>query len=710
MSLRWLTFGLSREEEERFRQANLGADIAQTRICILLILLPLVAFAINDYAFFRFSPYFFIFGLLRLALFTHSLLLFGRLKGMTDYRTYDNAEFAWALFFTLFSLAINAMRPHAYVAHTVVVVVAVFVTVLAIPNRFAYQLAISLIYTIGETLIIVPSLPTATQASVTALFSMYVANSIAVTCARQLHSWRRREFLAREDERKAKAEVDRHLAERRQIEEALERSETMLRSVLNQMPSGVTVRDARTGELVISNPRSNEIIGTPGRPYHSREWPVNRSMVTGEVVEGEEAEFEREDGTSITLSISSAPVRDLQGRIVMGVTIFHDITERRRAQETLRLSEEKYAKAFAINPAAIFMTRLGDGRVIEVNETWQAMFGYRRDEVVGRSSLDLGIWPTAEARYRRIRELQEKGSLRNVEETMVRRSGESFATLASAEMLVVAGEEVALSTWLDVSRQKEAETALRKARDELEVRVEERTSELREAYVKLEEEMAGRKHVEDQLRQAQKMEALGTLTGGIAHDFNNILASIIGFTEMALDDDIPRDSPARHHLALVLKGGFRGRDLIRQMLAFSRKGGPEMRPVMVNPLVKETAKLLRATIPSTIEVQVNVTSAPDMVLANASGLQQIVMNLSVNAAHAMRAAGGRLSISLSDTELETGKGLAPGPYFLLAVQDTGIGMDARVMERIFEPFFTTKGPGGGDGNGPCRGLWHREEL
>jgi len=201
-------------------------------------------------------------------------------------------------------------------------------------------------------------------------------------------------------------------------------------------------------------------------------------------------------------------------------------------------------------------------------------------------------------------------------------------------------------------------------------------------------DITAQKKAEAQLRQAQKMEALGTLTGGIAHDFNNILAAILGFAEMSLDD-VPKGTVLEKGLRNILISSFRARDLIRQMLTFSRKTEYEKQAMPLTPIVKETAKLLRASIPATIEIDVHITATSDTVIANATGIQQVVINLCTNAAYAMKEQGGKLTITLSDSN----------KYVELAITDTGIGMNAEVQKRVFEPFFTTKEVGEGTGMG-----------
>ena len=198
------------------------------------------------------------------------------------------------------------------------------------------------------------------------------------------------------------------------------------------------------------------------------------------------------------------------------------------------------------------------------------------------------------------------------------------------------------------------------------------------------------------------MEALGTLSGGIAHDFNNILAAIIGFTEL-LGGHIAKGSRDARRLDRIIEAGIRGRELVRQMLTFSRKTEQEKKPLLMSGIIKETVTLLRASTPSTIDIKVDVKDQSGMILADPTQMQQVLMNLCTNAAYAMREKGGTLDIHLSNHSVspsdENFPEINPGLYVKLTVSDTGIGISPDIMDKIFDPFFTTKGLGEGTGLG-----------
>ena len=210
-------------------------------------------------------------------------------------------------------------------------------------------------------------------------------------------------------------------------------------------------------------------------------------------------------------------------------------------------------------------------------------------------------------------------------------------------------------------------------------------------------------HIEKQLRNAQKMEAIGTLAGGIAHDLNNILSPVLGYSEMTMMD-VPPESKAYKHSEKIQKAALRAADLVSQILSFSRSGEEEKRPIKIHPVAKEVIKLLKGSIPSTIKITDNIDRNCGNVEADPTQIHQIIMNLCTNAFHAMEKTGGELTVSLKETPLsekilKEHPNLTLNNYLVLEVSDTGCGIDEKIQERIFDPYFTTKKEGKGTGLG-----------
>ncbi len=224
-----------------------------------------------------------------------------------------------------------------------------------------------------------------------------------------------------------------------------------------------------------------------------------------------------------------------------------------------------------------------------------------------------------------------------------------------------------------------------------------------EVEAKLQRSEEERAKLEEQLRQSQKMEAIGTLAGGIAHDFNNILTAVFGYADLAMQY-IPEENPAKAMVGEVLKASNRAKELVRQILAFSRKSSQDRCAIQLHLLVKETLKLLRASIPATIEIRQEISSESGYVTADPTQLHQVMMNLCTNAAQAMEEKGGVLAVLLTRVALRAEDlagepDLMPGPYLKLSVRDTGVGIAPEIMDKIFDPYFTTKSVGKGSGMG-----------
>ena len=362
------------------------------------------------------------------------------------------------------------------------------------------------------------------------------------------------------------------------------------------------------------------------------------------------------------------------------ISIQTDITEFERREAVRRINEEK---TLSIIEAVIdgVVTFDADGAIETFNPAAERIFDYTAADVLGGDMTTLMENADAEehkaliAQYLDTGDAGVFGAMREIEGR--RRDGSAFP-------LEIAVNEMR-GTWTLHDR--------RRAR--------------RHVFIATMRDISRRRELAQQLQQSQKMEAIGTLAGGIAHDFNNILSIILGYTSLVLDDHEggrhSDDAELKDNLTTVIQAGRRARDLIEQILTFSRHAEQAKRPLVLQPIVQEVMKLMRSTLPSTIEIRQDLASEPATVLADPSQLHQVLMNVCTNGAHAMEEAGGVLEIVLDrtavdDTANAAGE-LSPGSYVRLKVRDTGSGMDQATMERIFEPFFTTKGVGRGTGLG-----------
>ena len=426
----------------------------------------------------------------------------------------------------------------------------------------------------------------------------------------------------------------------------------------------------------------------------------------------------RKGGAAFRGRLESIAVRSEGGSIIRAVLT--DVTELRELeeeagrlraavrQEKSKLEMELNKLAAVVHHSSEFVSLATlDGEMIYLNEAGSRMVGIPLPEVEQTTVLQV----LSERSRRKALDdifpaLRKKGCWEGELEYRNLGTGELVQVYATTFVINDPATGVPLylaNTSRDIGDRKGAEEALCKAHDELELRVQERTAELQDAYRSLQSETQERMRLEERLRQSQKMEAIGTLAGGIAHDFNNVLAGIIGFSEL-VEEDLPEGSPLQKYMKKILKAAFRGRDLVKQILTFSRKTDHVREPVSLSPIINETAQLLRASLPASVEIVLDVRTASDLVEASAVELQQILMNLVTNAARAIGDRGGTIRVALSDIDFEPGSrvidpGAEPGEYVQLAVRDTGAGMGSDVTNRIFEPFFTTRAAGEGTGMG-----------
>jgi PAS domain S-box-containing protein len=462
-------------------------------------------------------------------------------------------------------------------------------------------------------------------------------------------------------------------------ERLLEESEEKYRSMIEHAHDLIWALDQQ-GNVTYFNRRSEEVSG-----YKLSEW-LGQSFVPMlnpddvpriqeilvKVLNGEPQEFEaavyRADGSHFMLDVTSTP-EYMSGDVVGIVNFGKDITERKQADEILRRLE----KAVEMSAEVIFMTDT-HGTFTYVNPAFTELYGYTSEEVLGKTTpriLKSGL-TDAEIYTEFWNSLLAKRIVRR-ELINHTKDGKNITVEVSVNPVVDEREEIEgfLAVQRDISERN-------RAREE-------------------------RQKLEAQLRQAQKLETIGTLAGGVAHDFNNILTPIMVYAEMAAKR-LSGDHATRSDLEHVIAGANRAKDLVKQILTFSRQTESERIVIELSSIVKEALKLLKASFPSTIAIEADIQTGCGEVLADPSQIHQLLMNLCTNAFHAMREKGGVLRVTLeSVTVTEEAARMIPaisaGEFVRLTVADTGCGMDERTQERIFEPFFTTKKVGEGTGLG-----------
>ncbi len=530
--------------------------------------------------------------------------------------------------------------------------------------------------------------------------------------------------------RDGNAQLQVELTERKKAEDALRQSEERYRALFNSMTEGFALHEVICDEkgdpcdyrFLDINPafekltglKRENVVGKTQQEILPDDDPRWVSAYGAVALTGEATQFENYS-SALRRHYEVFAYRPEPGQFAV---LFRDITERKQVEE-----ERETARMEAVNekkrlevvmetlPVGVAIVDAGGGTV-QGNHTFEQIWGGPRP-VVG-SVVDYTAFKAWWVDTGQTVEPEEWASARAVQkgETVVGQllqiesfdGRRTFVHNSAAPIFGNNGQIIgAVVAIMDVTSQMEAEEALHKAHDELESRVQERTFQLSEAYENLQKEVDERQKIEDQFRQSQKLEAIGVLAGGVAHDFNNVLAGIIGFVEMVLDDIDP-DGPEHRRLELVLKGAHRGRDLVKQILTFSRQTEQDREPVALSQTIEEGLKFLRPALPSTVQIVSRKLTDDDMILADPAQMHQILMNLCTNAAHAMRENGGSLHISVSKISLSKSDcvpvpEMKPGEYVVLEVRDTGCGMTAETLERMFDPFFTTKKQGEGTGLG-----------
>ena len=472
--------------------------------------------------------------------------------------------------------------------------------------------------------------------------------------------------------------VSRDISDRKRAEAALQQSEERYRSLFENAPIGI-FRTNSTGEAILSNSAMARILGFSS-PEEAHAYFTNldtqlyadpekrhefiRLLRKKGFVENFEYEAKIRNGQKKWLSMNARVESSNQDDTFYIEGFTTDITERKQAEQELQKSEVRFRELSEMLPETVFETDM-DITLTFVNQQAYAMFGYTREDFEkGLNGLHMLV-PEDRQRAAEIAIARFQGNYTGVNEYMgLRKDGSTFPVLFHTNPIIINGAPAGLrGIIVDISE---------------------------------------RKRIEEQLQKTQKIESIGTLAGGIAHDFNNLLFPIVGLSEMLLED-IPPDTPEWQSVKEINKAAMRGSDLVKQILAFSRKSDRKKTPVQIHQVLMDVLKLSRSTIPADIEIKHDLQANCGLVMADPTQLHQVAMNLITNAYHAVAEQGGCISVTLNKITLDLDhlpdRSMEPGPYARLRIADSGPGIEPAVMDKIFEPYFTTKETGKGTGLG-----------
>jgi PAS domain S-box-containing protein len=479
------------------------------------------------------------------------------------------------------------------------------------------------------------------------------------------------------DGRTAILSVQRDITERRRAQADAQEQSRFVTELLDAIPAPIAAKDIEgriqhcnsvflknwhlTREQAIG--KSIQELGLPeSEPFRA----LDQAVVASGEVQQSETWVPLEEGAR-RMIMTRAPLRGADGSVRGTITTALDITQRYEAEQALRQSEERFRTLFESASDSIFMAD-PTGRFLDVNRAAAECLGYTKAEMLSMGLADICTPEMAPAIAERTAAILQRGSM-GFETTHVRRDGTLLPVELAVTLMQLEGRPVLLGIARDVSERKRAETE--------------------------------RALLEDQLRQAQKMEGIGRLASGIAHDFNNLLTAIGGYAGLAVSG-LAEGDERRKDIEQIQQASDRAASLVRQLLLFARGNTLEPKVIRLGDVIARLEPMLKRLIGEDVELTVRVAACRRSVLADPGQVEQVILNLAVNSRDAMRR-GGRLDIRVADVDLDEETALAvgtrPGPNSLLEVADTGTGMDPATLEHLFEPFFTTKGPGEGTGLG-----------
>jgi len=472
-----------------------------------------------------------------------------------------------------------------------------------------------------------------------------------------------------------------NITELKLTQKALQESEELLKTIINAIPDAICLKDS-DGRWLVSNNANIEAFGLQYIDWQSKKdseiAEINKNyseslvycIKTDEITwqNRKQSRFEEkviiEDGTHRYYDIIKIPIFNIKNEKKYLVVVARDITDRKNAEISLKQSEEKYRSLFEGSRDGIVISDI-KGNIIDCNQSFSDMLGYTIEELINTSILDITPPELHDWEINLLKEnLFTTGYLPSTEKQYIKKDGSIID--AEFTLYLYEADKTNLKVWGIVRDITEAKKTL------------------------------------EMLKHSQKMEAVGQLAGGIAHDFNNMLAGIIGYTEISLNM-IESGGSLEKNLMQILKASDRAKNLVNQILSFSRKEAHKKVNIYLRPILKEVVELIKVSIPSSIIIKTDINKDKRAVYADSVKIHEVLMNLITNAVHAMNEKG-ELTISLREECLFEGVFgqmgvIEPGEYSVIEVSDTGCGMDSETIKKIFEPFFTTKPTGKGTGMG-----------
>jgi two-component system cell cycle sensor histidine kinase/response regulator CckA len=468
--------------------------------------------------------------------------------------------------------------------------------------------------------------------------------------------------------------IARDMTKYKRVENALRDINEKFQAIVHSSPMAIIALDL-AGNVTMWNREAEEIYGwteeevlgkpLPYIPVEQQQEFLSMWNQAAQGVEFHQVECrrQRKDGSPIDTSVSVRPLREADGRIVGVMSVIADVTEQKREEEEILFQKTRFQSLFENSPVGIVILDAQD-RIIGINHAFELIFGYSIDEIQGRVINDVIVPPELLPEAEQLSKNTQTGMTVDKESIRIRKDGGRVHVHVFGVPFTSQGKQLGIfGMYADVSKSRS---------------------------------------LEDQLRQAQKMEAVGRLAGGIAHDFNNLLTSILGYGQLTLGQLDEKD-PLRNHVQEIIKAGERATLLTNQLLAFSRK--QVLQPVILNlnSIVADMDKMLRRLIGEDIELITHLDPHIGTVRADPGQMKQVLLNLAVNSRDAMPQ-GGKLiiettSVDLDEAYVKQHAGMTAGPHIMLAVTDTGCGMDHETLSHMFEPFFTTKKEGKGTGLG-----------